>query len=256
MPLHKHRFVRAISAFSLTVIFTIWFGAAAPKVNAQAVFSQTAQTALLHPQSSAADARLRTLQEEAEQKRLAYHALQTRLASVQYALPLLQQQVLLLEEELVQLEESLRLLQAEQALAERYPAAKENAAETMALVSDALFVWPAPGYDYITCDFGSGHRGIDIAGRGIYGEPITAADGGTVIHSGWMNSYGYCVFIDHGNGYVTRYAHASALCCAAGDTVVPGQTIALVGSTGNSTGPHLHFEILCDGVLQDPFDYF
>ena len=69
-----------------------------------------------------------------------------------------------------------------------------------------------PGYTYITCYYGDGgHRGIDIAGGGIYGKPIVAADGGKVIYSDWMDSYGYCVFIDHGNGYSTRYAHASAL---------------------------------------------
>ncbi len=62
--------------------------------------------------------------------------------------------------------------------------------------------------------------GIDIAGGGIYGKPIVAADGGKVIYSDWMDSYGYCVFIDHGNGYSTRYAHAeSALACSVGDTV-------------------------------------
>ena len=77
-----------------------------------------------------------------------------------------------------------------------------------------------PGYTYITCYYGDGgHRGIDIAGGGIYGKPIVAADGGKVIYSDWMDSYGYCVFIDHGNGYSTRYAHASALACSVGDTV-------------------------------------
>ena len=100
------------------------------------------------------------------------------------------------------------------------------------------------------------HRGIDIAGGGIYGKPIVAADGGKVIYSDWMDSYGYCVFIDHGNGYSTRYAHASALACSVGDTVSPGQTIAYVGSTGNSTGPHLHFEVIYYGSTTNPFNYF
>ena len=95
-----------------------------------------------------------------------------------------------------------------------------------------------------------------IAGSGIYGEPIVAAAGGTVAYSGWMDSYGYCVFIDHGGGYSTRYAHASALACSAGDTVSAGQTIAYVGSTGNSTGPHLHFEVLQSGSTTNPFEYF
>ena len=119
------------------------------------------------------------------------------------------------------------------------------------------FVWPMPGYDYITCDYGDdGHRGIDIAGSEIYGQPIVAAARGEVVYSDWMDSYGYCVFIDHGNGCSTRYAHASALACSVGDVVSPGQTIAYVGSTGNSTGPHLHFEVLRAGSTTDPFDYY
>ena len=82
-------------------------------------------------------------------------------------------------------------------------------------IGTGSFVWPMPGYTYITCYYGDGgHRGIDIAGGGIYGKPIVAADGGKVIYSAWMDSYGYCVFIDHGNGYSTRYAHASALACS------------------------------------------
>lgn len=136
-------------------------------------------------------------------------------------------------------------------------AAKKNSGGSSGYVGTGNFVWPMPGYTHITCYFGSGgHHGIDIAGSGIYGKPIVAADGGTVIYSGWMSSYGYCVFIDHGNGFSTRYAHASALACSVGDYVGPGQTIAYVGSTGNSTGPHLHFEVIYNGVLQNPFNYF
>ena len=124
-------------------------------------------------------------------------------------------------------------------------------------IGTGSFVWPMPGYTYITCYYGDGgHRGIDVAGGGIYGKPIVAADGGTVIYSAWMDSYGYCVFIDHGNGYSTRYAHASALACSVGDYVSPGQTIAYVGSTGNSTGPHLHFEVLYYGSTTNQLNYF
>lgn len=135
--------------------------------------------------------------------------------------------------------------------------AAENNAGGAGYAAASGFVWPMPGYTYITCYYGDdGHRGIDIAGSGIYGEPIVAAAGGTVAYSGWMDSYGYCVFIDHGDGYSTRYAHASALACSAGDTVSAGQTIAYVGSTGNSTGPHLHFEVLQSGSTTNPFEYF
>lgn len=136
-------------------------------------------------------------------------------------------------------------------------AANKNAAGGVGYIGTGAFVWPMPGYTMITCYFGEdGHRGIDIAGVGIYGQDIVAADAGKVIYAGWMGSYGNCVFIDHGNGYSTRYAHASALAVSEGDEVQIGQTIAYVGSTGNSTGPHLHFEVLYSGSLTDPFNYF
>lgn len=118
------------------------------------------------------------------------------------------------------------------------------------------FIWPMPGYTYLTCYFGDGgHRGADIAGGDIYGKPIVAADSGTVIYAGWNDSYGYCVFIDHGNGYETRYAHMSELGISSG-AVSQGQVIGYAGSTGNSTGPHLHFEVIQNGELTDPMGYF
>lgn len=124
-------------------------------------------------------------------------------------------------------------------------------------VGTGSFIWPMPGYTYLTCYFGEGgHRGIDIAGGDIYGKAIVAADGGTVLYAGWNDSYGYCVFIDHGNGYETRYAHMSDLGTETGATVEQGQVIGYVGSTGNSTGPHLHFEVLSGGGLTNPMGYF
>lgn len=94
------------------------------------------------------------------------------------------------------------------------------------------------------------HQGIDIGAA--YGENIYAAAKGTVSEARYMNGYGYAVFIDHHNGMETRYAHASKLLVKKGDEVEKGQLIAKVGSTGNSTGPHLHFEWLKDGVQVDP----
>lgn len=124
-------------------------------------------------------------------------------------------------------------------------------------VGSGSFIWPMPGYTYLTCYFGDGgHRGIDIAGGDIYGKAIVAADGGTVIYAGWNDSYGYCVFIDHGNGYETRYAHMSALGTDTGAAVGQGEIIGYVGSTGNSTGPHLHFEVIQGGELTNPMGYF
>lgn len=97
------------------------------------------------------------------------------------------------------------------------------------------------------------HYGLDIAASP--GTAIKAADGGKVVYAGWKGFYGYMVEIDHENGYVTRYAHCSKIEVKAGDRVYKGQVIARVGSTGNSTGPHLHFEVLKNGVNVNPAGY-
>lgn len=97
------------------------------------------------------------------------------------------------------------------------------------------------------------HSGQDFSAP--VGSPIHAAAGGRVIVSGRHPSYGNRVEIDHGNGLVTRYAHASRLLVKAGDLVLPGQEIAKVGSTGRSTGPHLHFEVLFRGDFVDPQNF-
>ena len=84
------------------------------------------------------------------------------------------------------------------------------------------------------------------------GTPIYASDGGTVITSGYSGAYGMCIDIDHGNGYVTKYGHCSKLLVNVGEKVYQGQQIALMGSTGRSTGSHLHFEIIQNGSRIDP----
>ena len=99
----------------------------------------------------------------------------------------------------------------------------------------------------------SPHRGMDIAAS--YGAPIKAAAGGTVTLSGWNGSYGYCIKISHGNGTETVYGHWSKLIAKVGQKVSQGQVIAKVGSTGNSTGNHLHFEVRKNGVLYNPQNY-
>ena len=117
-------------------------------------------------------------------------------------------------------------------------------------------IWPTAA-TYITSPFGwrgaEWHTGIDIAGP--QGKAIYAYKTGKVIFSGWHRSYGYMLKIDHGNGVATWYAHSSKLLVKAGDTVKQGQTIALVGTTGNSTGPHLHFEIRINGTAVNPYPY-
>lgn len=122
------------------------------------------------------------------------------------------------------------------------------------------FIWPLPHTHNLTSlmgeRWGRMHNGIDIAGGDDYGQPIIAADSGTVIWSGNDGGgYGNYVMIDHGNGYMTVYGHASELACSTGDYVNQGDVIAYVGSTGNSTGPHLHFEIRYDGEYLNPLDF-
>lgn len=127
------------------------------------------------------------------------------------------------------------------------------------------FGYPVGGSTYISSGYGnrsasisgwSFHGGIDITGGNIYGRPVYASRGGTVIAAIWSNSgYGNHVIIDHGDGYATVYGHCSSLSVTTGQTVSKGQQIANVGSTGNSTGPHLHFEIRKNGVKVNPSSY-
>lgn len=126
--------------------------------------------------------------------------------------------------------------------------------------SGGTMAWPAPGVTKITSPFGYRihpilkvkklHTGVDIGAPS--GTTIVAANGGTVIKAGWNNSYGNMVMIDHGGGIVTLYAHNSSLLVSNGDVVSRGQSIAKSGSTGQSTGPHLHFEVRVNGDYKDP----
>ncbi len=125
--------------------------------------------------------------------------------------------------------------------------------------SNGYFLWPVRGT--ITSSFGGRnlwgrydfHLGIDIACP--TGTSIKAADGGTVITSGWSGSYGYLVAIRHDNGYVTYYAHNSSLLVSVGQKVYQGQVIARAGMTGNASGPHCHFEVRINGTSVNPRNY-
>jgi murein DD-endopeptidase MepM/ murein hydrolase activator NlpD len=97
------------------------------------------------------------------------------------------------------------------------------------------------------------HEGIDIAAPS--GTAVKATGAGTVTFAGWYSGYGYMLVIDHGYGYQTAYAHNSKLNVSVGQTVVRGDTIAYVGSSGRSTGPHLHYEVRYLGVKKDPGKY-
>ena len=132
--------------------------------------------------------------------------------------------------------------------------------------SDASWAWPLGHADcYISSGFGnrsasisgwSFHGGTDIAGPGIYGKPVFASRSGYVAAAIWgTTGYGRYVVLDHGDGYTTIYGHCSNLVVTEGQYVNQGQQIANVGSTGNSTGPHLHFEIRYNGVKQNPMNF-
>ena len=124
-------------------------------------------------------------------------------------------------------------------------------------------MWPCPSCHYITSQFGwryhpiyqtqKYHSGVDIGAS--YGATIVAADGGTIITAGSVSGYGNCVVINHGNGITTLYGHMSSIAVSVGQKVSKGQTIGYVGSTGNSTGPHLHWEVTVNGVRQNPLNY-
>lgn len=121
--------------------------------------------------------------------------------------------------------------------------------------SSITFTWPAVGH--ISSGFGPRwgrfHYGIDIAAK--TGTPIYAAADGKVVVSGWRTGYGYMVRIDHNNGWESVYAHASKLHVRSGQHVTAGQQIAAVGQTGNSTGAHLHFELILQGKHMNPLKH-
>ena len=133
--------------------------------------------------------------------------------------------------------------------------ARSSTGGTPTVRSSSGFIWPASGV--VTSGFGwrwgRMHEGLDIAAS--YGAPISAASSGTVIYAGWMGGYGNLVVIDHGGGLATAYGHQSSIAVSSGSQVSQGQTIGYVGSTGHSTGPHLHFEVRVNGAAVDPMGY-
>ena len=167
-----------------------------------------------------------------------------------------------------QREEAQKALDAEIERINRENMAKGNNIQ----IFNGQFEWPLPGYYTITArigyydPWGTGslvrHTGTDIAGSNVYGKPIIAIEDGTVSIARYYGGYGNCVMINHGksavdgNTYISLYGHASALAVSEGQFVKKGQVIAYVGSTGNSTGPHLHFEIRKNGDYMDALDYY
>ena len=137
---------------------------------------------------------------------------------------------------------------------ELYVGTKDYPESFSDLAGTGAFIRPISG-GFTSCPYGGypGHKGIDLTYRGgAYGKAIYASASGTVISAGWSGGYGYCVKIRHSNGYVTLYGHCSSLLVSAGESVTQGQQIARIGSTGNSTGPHVHFEIIINGSKVNP----
>ena len=138
---------------------------------------------------------------------------------------------------------------AQAAAAAAAPQATSGTPEPVLRSSTSGFIWPVNGT--VTSSFGARwgrmHEGLDIAAPS--GTPVSAAASGTVIQAGWFGGYGNLVVIDHGNGVSTAYAHNSSLAVSVGQTVAQGALIASVGSTGNSTGPHVHFEVHPSGAM-------
>lgn len=150
-----------------------------------------------------------------------------------------------------------------QALINSAVSSQSSTAKSGTVTGTGTMQWPCPSTRRLTSYFSTRqhpidgvtkmHNGIDIAGG--MGVDIVAADSGTVLFAGNSSSYGKYIVISHGNGITTLYAHCSQLLVSAGASVTKGQTIAKVGSTGKSTGPHLHFEVSVNGTRRNPLDY-
>ena len=160
----------------------------------------------------------------------------------------------------------------EKGLAELEQASNEIAAKIRASTArtggysgnpSGRFLWPTPGYSKITSDYGMRvhpilgtkklHTGIDIGAPS--GTRILSGDAGVVIHAGWLGAYGNAVVVDHGGGLSTLYGHMSSIAVREGQQVTAGQKLGGVGSTGLSTGPHLHFEVRVNGNPVSPWGY-
>lgn len=131
--------------------------------------------------------------------------------------------------------------------------AYSGAVPSTAKLGSGSFLWPASGS--ISQGFWGGHPAVDIAGW--TGAAVKAADSGYVayVSGGWSGGYGNHIIVDHGNGFVTLYAHLNSIYVSAGESVARGQQIGSLGNTGNSTGPHLHLEIRYQGVPRNPLSY-
>ncbi len=160
--------------------------------------------------------------------------------------------------------EAERAAEAAAAAAQSGGGAGSGVSSQAAVYATGYFIFPVASYAYISSRFGERihpitgekkhHNGMDIAANS--GTAVFAADGGRVVLAEWYGGYGNCIMIEHGNGYKTLYGHLSYIGVREGQYVNQGDTIGQVGSTGNSTGPHLHFEVYANGNRIDPEQFF
>ena len=211
---------------------------------------------------------LQSLKSEKEQKAANLTEEQKQLESKLSEYKAQAEQYAALERQAIAKEEAARKAaeEAKKAAASKSSSSSTSTSSSNAIVSSysgGKLGWPCPSSSRITSQYGyrilfgvrDFHTGIDIGAT--HGSNIVAAESGTVIlaNYGWNGGYGNYIIINHGNGITTRYAHASKLYVSAGQTVSKGQVIAAVGTTGNSTGPHLHFETRLNGVHKNPLNY-
>ena len=185
--------------------------------------------------------------------------LEVKLASLNTTMEKRTQYLSVLETNHAELEKSVDKMNAE---ADKLTKEIAAAASKNTKYTGGKMVWPLPGAYTITSPFGNRlhpvlkvyklHTGVDIAGYNVNGKPVVAAAAGTVIVAQYNSAYGNYVVIDHGGGITTLYAHSSKLLVKKGDVVKAGQEIMKVGTTGYSTGPHLHFEVRENGTYVDP----
>jgi len=206
---------------------------------------------------------LRALREELEKDRAAQEPLEKKAREARLAMEdKVEQQQALIEQMKYDKATIDRKQDESRAASERITQMLQRSGlRNLPVQGSGAMLWPLAGE--ITSDFGwrthpitgsqSFHSGIDIGGD--YGEPIYAAQAGTVEYAGWISGYGNAVIINHGGGISTLYGHCQALLVSTGQSVAQGELIAECGSTGNSTGPHCHFEVRVNGEPVNPLGY-
>ena len=208
-------------------------------------------------------AELETARQEQQDAKAEQEAAQANLQAQESEVDALLSQISNQEDELEAREAQLRAA-SDAATAEIAAAERELAAQIANVPSESGFLWPLPGRYNLSSLFGSrkhpitgkanNHTGIDIPASS--GTSILAAKSGVVTTSTYNNSYGNYVVVSHSDGTSTLYAHMVRRNCSKGDTVSQGQVIGYVGTTGSSTGNHLHFEVRVNGSRVDPINYF